>query len=371
MSSLASSALALGVACASAVGAAGLGGCSATTKRALPPLADQISNGDRDPEQALLAELQGEVLESYERDDPPDLETSALPIGGARIGVGPGDVLVDRELVNASSRWPLMIDASTPTSVRSKRLELHLARDHSAAWIFDEVSWRIPICRRTLVIPLRLTSLYARDGDRWVLAVEHLSTGAELPQEGPLIGRSLPSAEVSRAIGDEVAKSVSLLLHGPVPDSPLVSTGVEAALVGPAWGQEWHGTDVFSQQLFDGAISVEDRRVGVVGRDPARATIAYWVGNVVATSPSNQRTRLRATFVLERQPGATSAPKSAHRWVVVQSHFSLPVDDETLAKSVVGSALLSLNPLVAQCPNSEASQPSVDAASGAAVVGPK
>lgn len=353
------------LACAAALAA--LAACSSATKRSLPPLADQVANGDRDPEQALLAELQAEVLESYERDDPPDLETAVLPIGAARIGVGPGDVLVDQELVNASSRWPLMIDAETPTAVRSKRLELHLAKDRSAAWVFDEVSWRIEICKRTLVIPLRLASLYARDGDRWVLAVEHLSTGAELPSAGPLIGRSFPSAEVSRDLGDDVSRSVALLLRGPVPESPLVSTGAEAALLGPSWSQEWHGAAVLAEQLFDGSISIEDSRIGVVGRDPARATIAYWVGNLIGTAVSGQRARLRATFVLERRPGATGAPKSSSRWVVVQGHVSLPVDDETLAQSAVGSALLSLNPLVARCPDSARGQPAIDAASGAAV----
>lgn len=333
--------------------------CGSPPRRSIPPLADQISNGDRDQRQVLLAELQSEVFDAYDRDAPPDLETGVLPrVGAARIGVGPGDLLVDQELAAASSRWPLMIDPSTPTAVRSKKLELHVAGDHSAGWMFDEVSWRIEVCKRTMVIPLRFTAMYARDGDRWVLAVEHLSTGASLPEQGGMIGRSVPAAEVSTSLAEDVAASVTAELTAPIADSPLVSSGPEAVLLGPGWHQEWHGPDIISQQLVLGTLGLEDRReerrIGVVGHDVASATVAYWVGNLVATAPDGARTRLRGTFILEKRSG---------RWAVVQAHVSLPVDDETLARSTVGSALVSLNPLKVQCDDVP---PPVDSTSGAA-----
>lgn len=334
--------------------AALLAACGTPPRRALPALADQISNGDGDQRQALLGELQNEVFEAYERDVPPDLETGVLPlVGAARIGVGPGDLLLDQELTSASSRWPLMIDAATPTVVRSKRMELHLSDDLSAGWMFDEVSWRIEVCKRTLVIPLRLTAMYARDGDRWVLALEHLSTGAQVPQEGGgMVGRSVPAAEVSAQVAEDVALSVATELQAPIPSSPLISIGPEAVLVGPGWSQEWHGPDIVFQQLVLGTLTVEERRIGVVGHDAASATVAYWVGNLVATSPQGARTRLRGSFTLEKRSG---------HWVVVQAHVSLPVDDETLAGSAVGSALVSLNPMTVQC-----DEPAGGTSSGAA-----
>lgn len=320
-------------------------GCGSPPRRASPPLADQISNGDRDQRQVLLAELQAEVFDAYDRDAPPDLETGVLPqVGAVRIGVGPGDLLFDQELAAASSRWPLMIDPATPTVVRSKKLELHVADDRSAGWMFDEVSWRIEVCKRTLVIPLRLTAMYARDGDRWVLAVEHLSTGASMPEEGGMIGRSVPAAQVSAELADEISASVTAELTAPIAESPLVSFGPEAVLLGPAWHQEWHGPDIGGQQLVLGTLGAEDRReerrIGVVGHTVASATVAYWVGNLVANAPDGARTRLRGSFILEKRSG---------RWAVVQAHVSLPVDDETLARSSVGSALVSLNPLRVQC----------------------
>ena len=320
---------------------AALGACRPTGRRTAPPLADQISNGDGDPRLTLLAELQAEVLDSYERDDPPELEAVVIPLlGPTRIGVGPGDFLVEEDLANASSRWPLNIDPGTVTAVRSKRLEAHLAKDLTAGWVFDEVSWRLQICRRTLVIPLRFTALYARDGDRWVLAVEHVSTGVELPIEGALVGRGVPAAELSAALAQEVVTSVATELASPIVESPLLSVLPSSVLVGPAWQQEWHGAELVGKELVAGSLTVEARRIGAIGRAGAIPSIAFWVGNLVATSPTGARTRLRGSFVLERR---------AKQWVVVQGHVSLPVDDETFAQNVIGSALVSLNPMVATC----------------------
>lgn len=324
-----------------AVLALALAACGSPTRRALPQLADQVSNGDRDPKSRLRAELQAEVLDGYERDELPELEAAVLPrLGPTRIGVGPGDFLVDQELLNAPSRWPLMIDPEAVTTVRSKRLELHLAADLSAGWIIDEVSWRIQVCNRVLVIPLRITALYARDGDRWVLAVEHISSGAQLPDVESLVGRSVSAAEVAPTIASSVAASVAATFGAPIASSSLLSADAGAALLGPGWSQEWHGAELVGKQLVAGTLTVEEQRVGTVGYSPDSATVAFWVGNLVAQTPSGTRTRLRASYVLERR---------GEIWVVVQGHVSLPVDDETFAQTVIGSALVSLNPLVTRC----------------------
>ena len=127
----------------------------------------------------LVAELREDILLSYERDEPPETETGTLDptVGAARIGVGPGDFLIAAELERAPSRWPLFVSRDARTGVVSKRLEIHVAQDQSAAWMSDELSWRIGMCGRTAVIPLRATALYAHDGDRWVEVFEHLSFG--------------------------------------------------------------------------------------------------------------------------------------------------------------------------------------------------
>ena len=130
-----------------------------------------VTDSDADRRARLRSELQDEVLASYERDELPEVETMMIPpeVGPARIGAGPGDVLFGDDVRRlAWSRWPLQIQTGTKTQVRSKNLRIHLSHDKqvSAAWMSDELSWRIAMCGRTAVIPLRMTALYAHDGDR-------------------------------------------------------------------------------------------------------------------------------------------------------------------------------------------------------------
>jgi hypothetical protein len=87
-----------------------------------PPAA---SDSDADRRRRLIAELQDEIMTSYERDEPPEVETLMIDpqVGPARIGVGPGDVYYGEDVGRlASSRWPLQLEPGTPTTVRSKRL---------------------------------------------------------------------------------------------------------------------------------------------------------------------------------------------------------------------------------------------------------
>src|SRR5512139_73360 len=106
-----------------------LAGCPKQQVREQPPLGDQVAVVDRDARIAMIAELKSEILTSYERDEPPEIESSMIApqIGTIRVGVGPGDVLVNEELERAPSRWPLDVTPATPTEARSKKLEIHLA----------------------------------------------------------------------------------------------------------------------------------------------------------------------------------------------------------------------------------------------------
>lgn len=313
--------------------------CGSPPRRTPPPLADQIGTGARDQGVQAREELRAEILDAYQRDEPPELNVALLPeTGPARIGAGPGDFLVDRELDNAGSRWPLTLDTETPSEARSKVLQLHAAADGSAAWMFDEVSWRITVCQHVLVIPLRVTALYARDGDRWVYANEHVSWGAPATLADPVLGRNVPSVSPSSELASALAAAIAPLLANPIPASASYATTSEAVLIGPTWGQEWHGADITGQALAAGPLAVEDARAGVIGRDEARASVAYWVGNLRSTQ--RPQARLRATFVLERRAG---------QWVVVQGHVSAPIDDDHLAAMTLGSAKEQLNPLRAKC----------------------
>ena len=347
--------------------------CGGTPKKP-PPRPESNFGGAESPElkrKRWVAELSDEILSSYDRDDLPDIETTMIPpqVGPARIGVGPGDVLFGDDVRKlASSRWPLYLGSSVETDVRSKDLDVHLAhdRDVSAAWMSDEVSWRITICGHIAVFPLRMTALYAHDGDRWVEVFEHLSwarvpvayeeglRGAAMvaPHENPIVDRKLAD-ELSRVLSSllsrqpaRVTSVVSLDPTHKAEDNP--SAPAPTLLLAPDPEGEWHGDqEVEHMQLVAGTLRAEDRRIGTVGPDVEGSTIAYWIGNFVAELRNGTKVRLRGTFVFEKRDG---------RWIIVQGHLSEPIDDFALATEVLGSSLamseedfLRKKPLVVSC----------------------
>src|SRR5690349_3195676 len=80
-----------------------LAGCPKQQSVTTGPQPEAEITVDRDQQIAILAELKSEVLTSYERDEPPEIESSMIApqIGTIRIGVGPGDVLLNQELERA------------------------------------------------------------------------------------------------------------------------------------------------------------------------------------------------------------------------------------------------------------------------------
>ncbi|HWU89055.1 MAG TPA: hypothetical protein VN253_17440, partial [Kofleriaceae bacterium] len=117
----------------------------------------------------------------------------------------------------------------------------------------------------------------------------------------------------------------------------------------------------------------------------AAATVAYWVGNFVATLPARPgipagKARMRGTFVFERRrlvkveieprrrprslagaEGRSCGEQATDcHWVLVQGHVSQPIDDGPdpsgvrhdivdLATLVYGTALVSPKPLEVTC----------------------
>jgi hypothetical protein len=327
------------------------------------------SDTDLERRRRLIAELQDEIMTSYDRDELPEVETLLIDpqVGPARIGVGPGDVYYGEDVGRlASSRWPLQVEPGTPTAVRSKRLRIALSNDRqvSAAWASDELSWRITMCGRTAVIPLRITALYAHDGDRWVQVYEHLSFG-RMPQptaDGSLRGKEIPEAVVDRDVSDALSRSLNALVSAQAtrvkttvavsgtPDDPTTPAGT--FLLGPDPDGEWSGGAPESIRLVDGKITLDRPRVGTIGRSD-KATVAYWVGNLIADlrqhpgTPSS-RVLLRGSFTFEKRKDS---------WVVVQGHISQPIDDIDLAQLVWGTALIAEKPLQITCDDGRRSAP--------------
>lgn len=357
-------------------------GCSGNARRPATGLVDKPTRDDESGLARIYSELQDDIFTSYERDEPPDIATGMIDprIGAARIGVRPGDVYVAGDLAQAPSRWPIAVDRSIQSEVWSKHLEIQVSLDQTAAWMSDEVSWRIRMCGRTAVIPLRITALYAHDGDRWVPIVEHLSFGfAPVPDD------ARPPGDAPRAIKTEVASGdlrdelSGVLARGVfhVPHDPAVAAQSGAMVLGPDIADEWHGPRVLEARLPAGTL--EDRRVGLVGRNPRTATIASWVGTYIASLPAGPRSpagkaRMRVTHVFEKRwfesrdglpvegkscqlddrdvkdSTARAREVAAHcRWMVVQSHLSQPITEPDLSQRVFGSALISSRPLQFDC----------------------
>jgi hypothetical protein len=356
------------ITCGALLGLAGLAGCPRPAPQA-PVENDELPAGtdsDLDRRLRLIAELQDEILTSYDRDELPEVETMMIApeIGPARIGVGPGDVLYGDDVRRlAWSRWPLQLAPGTPTAVRSKKLEIHLSSDKhvSAAWMSDELSWRITLCNRTAVIPLRMTALYAHDGDRWVQVFEHLSFGRmPLPTpDGKLRGAAIREAVIDRELSDDLSRLLNSLMSSQSARVKLtVASGsaddpskpAPTFLLGPDPDGEWSGNDaVESIRLIDGTVTLDERRVGTIERHD-KATIAYWVGNLVADlrhhpgTPAS-KVLLRGTFIFE---------KREDKWVVAQGHISQPIDDIDLAQYVYGTALISEKRLEITCDDGRA-----------------
>jgi hypothetical protein len=316
---------------------------------------------------ALLRDLEAEVIDGYDRDEPLDPQIRVIDplVGPARIGVGPGDVWFGPQVGLGTSRWPLTTDRTTDLEVRSKKLEVHMADDQSAAWVSDEVSWRIWACERIAVIPLRFTALYVRDGDRWSSVLEHLSYGRPVAADDRAdFGASIDAAEADPAIADKVDALLVPLLDPTRPTE--LSLAPEAFALGPDVWSEARSEEIAAAPLWPEGMRVETRRVGVVERGGHKPTVAYWAGTLIAAR-GDGAVRLRATIVFELRPirgsepappkpfvGSGSGSGAGERptaWTIAQVHLSLPIDDPALASAAFGGALAGLNPLRVSCTN--------------------
>ena len=326
---------------------AACGGEAASGKAATVPATPQTESEEL-ARARMASELTDDILASYERDEPPEVATDMVrpEIGGARIGFGADDIVFGDQLAHPPSLWrrdPLAPGAAASrmlvdgdSDLRSKDLHVELAADRSAAWVSDEISWRIPACGRTAVIPMRSTALYAHDGDRWILVFEHVSFARplQLPSDAP-------PRHFKQQVVRDIADPLSAVLQGALTGRGRGVIGTDAHLVGPDVGDDWLGAAILSAHIGNGTVRAQDRRVGTIGRAVVRASVAYWIGDFDVDAPGGAgKIPLRGTFVFEKRKG---------NWVVVQGHLSQPIGDDELAQRVFGTALVSLAPLRLSC----------------------
>jgi hypothetical protein len=312
------------------------------------PPADPFPGSEADDRGRLRRELEAEILDGYSHDQMVDPEAwigVADPLLGlVRIGTGPEDFLWTRtpETAGNRRRWPL-----GDGWARTKMLELHMTEDGSVAWTFDEVSWRLDACGRTAAVPLRVTALHLRDGERWVPVMEHISYAqpvGELIERGRL-GPALGGRVAPPAAGIEAGATVerALTIRQDATDRvQLFSSDSDALVLWPDPAHELRGAAVTTgptlADSFDGAVSIEGYRVGVAGgAGGTAASIAWWAGTLIvkarrvdaADAESSADIRLRATVV---------AARDGEVWRIVQAHVSAPIRDEDLGAGVFGAA---------------------------------
>lgn len=314
----------------------------------------------------LLRELEVEVVEGYTI---PTFDL-AVPgtavssrVGAVHVGVGPAELAAG--IKGSVDRWPLLpldLDGAPLDEAQSKRLEMHLSEDLTAAWVFDEVSYRFPGCVVTgrdgaldtykiATVPLRLTAVFVRDGERWVQVLEHLSypqrvadliAGAsEFKPPGPALRNGLDPRAKPMTVPKELVQRAIAVDLGAEERTRIFASDRDALAIWPDPEHELRGGSVVSSvslaEAFD-ATKTElksyrmgmspDPTGGVGGGSVAWAAITFELTARRVTDEGDVipvKLDLRASYVMERRE-VDGTPT----WQLVQSHVSSPVSAPAL-----------------------------------------
>ncbi len=299
----------------------------------------------------LRRDLEATVLEGYQQLTLGNLEAYGDGISRDRdivlIGISPDSVVVGRDPpgINADRR-PFR---KTRARFYSKNLNLTLASDRSVGWVYDEMSYRVAHLGREASIPIRVSSVYQREIDRWVLVAEHMGYALpiddiiELARAGRLVA---PAPICKRKKCDHESPGLRRLvesLYRPPPDGGIAATFVSgralgrAVLVWPDPDQEHHGREVrqapeLAELFGDGAtVKLHDYRAFV---SPSRKVAWVYANLQVTTGDGELTIGLRASHVLELVRRRTNQ----YAWKMVQVHVSVPIQIDELRRRVFGES---------------------------------
>jgi hypothetical protein len=292
------------------------------------------------PRDALARDLEATVIENY----------SHLTLGnfGAfrdglapevpvfLIGVTPNDLVLGRRPTTAG-RDRRLYRMLGPTLL-TKNLEIQMSEDGSVGWVFDEMSYRIPYSGRTASIPIRNTSVFVRDFDRWVLVVEHLSYAISFDDlRSMAASRSLPEPGRFPSRREGPARELRELVGHLHNTGPLRARRIRSApgtlVLLPDRDHELRGIDAAQTanlaRLFGPGTTVDlrDYRTGLAKNEK----VAWMAANlVVRTTINDEKVNLglRATYVFDLGPSG---------WEVVQMHISAPLTERDLSQRLFGS----------------------------------
>jgi len=289
----------------------------------------------------LRQDLESTVLENYSHLSLGNLDAYADSIAEGLIcllGPRATDLVLDGSPLRGRRDRRLLRDRDI--RMYSKNLELHLSKDGSAAWVADEISYRVPHQGREAALSLRYTAVFARKAGRWEMLAEHLSyplavdrvvtaARAERLPKPSKMGRVIAKAA-------EVPASIVRRMHAGPADyrASVLSTAASALQWLPDTGAEYRGPAIGTAPrlggLFGGKASFQ--RVGIIAQVTASETVA-WVAE-----QSRLRVNVAGEEIVFPIQGLYVMVKSDGGWKVVQSHVSVPLTDGLIDEAVFGDA---------------------------------
>ena len=144
----------------------------------------------------------------------------------------------------------------------------------------------------------RTGARFAREGERWLPVIEHLSY-AEMPG-GAGAERGAAAAPLEPAMSQ---RELALALDAAAAPlwaqkRPIEATiSIDTIAIGPELWNELHGEQVRTTPLLAGPVEILERRAAAIGTRGALPTVAYWIGTL-RTGPAAPT--LRASLVFER-----------------------------------------------------------------------
>ena len=320
--------------------AAGCGGARRVVAPATVAGSDALEPDTSLGRDAAARDLEATVLEIYSHLTLGNFaafrDTLAADEPVTLIGVTPVNVVVGMRPRAAGSDRRLY-QATSPT-VLAKNLEVHVSSDASVGWTFDEMSYRVPHDGRTASIPVRSTSLFVRDIDRWVLVLEHQSYPIsidDLRAAAAAHHLARPTSLTGRPLGAparDLVRLVDLLHDADRRGRVRVASGDDVLVLLPDRDHELHGAEAADAPalaaLFGPSttVSVRDPRLGLA----RSGAVAWMAANLLVRTLVNDEPveiPLRGTYVF-RRVGRT--------WELVQMHVSSPVTERELGRRVFG-----------------------------------
>jgi ketosteroid isomerase-like protein len=332
--------------------------CSGSSKSAVSSFAGDTRRDRVRGATDLTRDLEATVLENYGQLTLGNVSayTDNIARDGevALLGIGPRNLVIKSGDDASIASWDPRPFSKREVSLLSRNLEIHLSRDNSMGWVFDELSLRVPHAEREAAVPLRYTALFVRDIDRWALVMEHTSYAISAPQLRQMAASKAlrkPAAIPRRRGLDRVARLIESYVRdilannasaitrrhtrqrrrGRLTDAERARLGIRLFLL-PGMYNEHHGADAMAApplaSLFGDGVSLalESSRVHLSGNKD----IAWMIANLSVQIPGQKgpvEIGLRGTFVLELMTNG---------WELVQAHVSAPVTQKQLRERVLG-----------------------------------